>query len=558
MSLDYGIVEVRSYDVSAQGILVGNLDHGSLHVSGHDIDDVLKAETDHGTVHLSGYDAVAVHAELGITLLKSEFCRFENNFKDLRVRIKIVNQFDPQQDNIFTAKIITGINDPADPDSKLEYSLDTWTERISENTTKLIKEYDLNLIEFWLDNCDVPLPLNIGKHTLQVQINDHIATSEFDLVMITVQSIKDQYMLGVPMEAQTELAFQQDLRKITGVEVLEISRETPVGSKELVWDASNKTLQWDEGEPVEISENFIEYHLLNYMGSSPGIVDGDYIRISIEDPDTLPLESQTELVIVDIKQYKNSDYRYWIDNAYRVVAETMIMTDLEPTLYSSDRSLGYKYLQPVLELPKNYSETSNYSFEFAVNKLQCVIELWAQYFGSESKISINNNVLTWSEDSQVVIRGYPYGSIGLGALGGSSSATIGFAGRWDKTIYAKNHDGSRNKVKNFWHGTILSGILEDDLRSLALDVARKVAAVDLYVQSGLGRSAGIASRSFSVGGISSSYNTVESAENNLMSSSILQLQRDLGTGRATKDEQKTGMVNRLRNKITGGSMAFKY
>jgi len=283
--------------------------------------------------------------ELSIKFLKAEFCRFEENFKNLKVRVKIADVWDVGEDNIFTAKIISFLG--------MEYELTDWTETIIETTTKLVKEYDLNLVTFDLgDDCEIDLPLNIGKHTLSVNINDTTTTAEFDVVPITVQSIKNQYMLGVNLESRVELVLQQDLRKITGV----------------------KTLQWDNGEPIEISDDYIEYHLLNYM-STPGVVDGDFIKIEVEDIDSLPATDQTELVIVDVKKYSLSDYQYWINNGYRVVMETIIMSDIEPTLYSSDKTLGYKYLDPVMNKPKGYSETTNVSFEFAVNLLQDIVEL---------------------------------------------------------------------------------------------------------------------------------------------------------------------------------------
>ena len=485
-------------------------------------------------------------AELSIKFLKAEFCRFEENFKNLKVRIKIDDIWGVGEDNIFTAKITTFLG--------MEYELTDWTEMIIETTTKLVKEYDLNLVTFDLgDDCEIDLPLNIGKHTLSVNINGTTATAEFNVVPITVQSIKNQYMLGVNLESRVELVLQQDLRKIPGVNVIQISNETPVGSKELVWNATDKTLQWDNGEPIEISDDYIEYHLLNYM-STPGVVDGDYLKIEVEDIDSLPSTDQTELVIVDVKKYSLSDYQYWINNGYRVVMETIIMSDIEPTLYSSDKTLGYKYLDPVMNKPKGYSETTNVSFEFAVNLLQEIVELWAHHRGSE-KVNIDLGRIEHSTDGRIVVRGFP-GHVGIAG----NTATIGLAGLWDRTIYANNQQGARNKTKNFWQGTVVAGIPDTDkgLRDLALDISAKIGAMDLLIQAGLGKGAGIASRSFSVGGISSSYNSTESAENSLYSGIILDLQKRLGVGRATKDEQKNGLVASLKRKIEGGSMSFKY
>jgi hypothetical protein len=500
-------------------------------------------------------------AELTIKFLKSEFCRFEENFKTLKVRIKVTDIWNVSEDNIFTAKIVTGITDPNNPESKLEYELTDWTETILETTTKLIKEYDLNLVTFDLGSqCEIDLPLNIGKHTLSVNINGTTTTETFDVVPITVQSMKNQYLLGIEFQSATELVFQQDLRLIKGIELLEISNETPVGQKQLVWNFDNKTLQWDDGEPVVISDEHLEYHLLNYMGSGLSIVDGDYIKIKIEDIDALPTENTSELVIVDVKQYTNEDFQYWINVGYQTVSQTIIMTELEPTLYSSSKELGYRYLDPVQDLPKKLSESSNFTFEFAVNKLQCIVDLWVQFFAATNRIGINNRVLEFSEDGQISVRGFPYGSSGFTSSSGGSSVTLGLAGQYDRTIYSNVDARSRNKTKNFFNATVVSGVPDTDkgLRDLIIEVSSSIAAISLLMAAAVSKGAGIASRSFSVGGISSSFQTTESPENHLYSGPVKGLQEKLGVGKATKEERQFGLVNQLKHKIEAGSMVFKY
>ena len=477
-------------------------------------------------------------------ILKSEFCLYEENTKTLKIRLKFPSIVPPDTDDflpsqILSAKIVTYHG--------FEYIL-PWNEVVQIAQTKIIKQIDLTTVTF----LDGDLPLGIGEHILEVTYGIDVQLIRFKVVPITVESIKAQYMLGIELQSKAELVFQQDLRKITGVNVLQISRETPVGSKELIWDAANSTLQWDNGEQVVISDDYTEYHLSNYM-SVPGITDGDYIKVEIEDIDDLPVADQTEEVLVDVKKYEIEEYQYWINNGYRVVTESIIMTDIEPTLYSSDKSLtGYKYLDPVMNMPKNFSETKNISFEFAINQLQEVIELWAHHRGAE-KVNIDLERVEHSTDGQIVVRGFP----NFAGIGGNMS-TIGLAGLWDRTIYSKNHPGARNKTKNFWQGTVIAGIKEKGLRELVLDVAAKIAAIDLLIQAGLGKGAGISSRSFSVGGINSAYTTTESAENSLYSGIILDLQKRLGTGRATKDEQRNGLIASLKRKIEGGSMSFKY
>jgi len=160
----------------------------------------------------------------------------------------------------------------------------------------------------------------------------------------------------------------------------------------------------------------------------------------------------------------------------------------------------------------------------------------AHHRGTE-KVNIDLGRIEHSTDGRIVVRGFP-GHVGIAG----NTATIGLSGLWDRTIYANNQHGARNKTKNFWQGTVVAGIPDTDkgLRDLALDISAKIGAMDLLIQAGLGKGAGIAS------------------ENSLYSGIILDLQKRLGVGRATKDEQKNGLVASLKRKIEGGSMSFKY
>lgn len=500
-------------------------------------------------------------AELTIKFLKSEFCRFESAFKDLKVRIKITDVWDIGEDNIFTAKIINKHG--------MEYPITDWTETIVEATEKLVKEYDLNLVGFTeqdiFDNMDQTvsgaddtlhcIPLNIGINTLSVNINDTTTTAEFNLVPVTVSSMKNQYLLGVDLQSRTQLTIQQELRQILGVEITEISNDTTVGAKDLVWDSTAQTLQWDNGYPVVIDDANIEYILTDYM-TIPGLSDGNYIRISVEDPDELPAVKTTETVLIDVKQFENSDYQYWINNGYQVILQTITMVDIEPTLYTADKNLvqtkNYKYLEPSQLVTKRLTRTQNFSFEVPMNMLQKVIELWGHYSG-EDRVSIDQDRIEIVSDGSVVVHGYP-----LGFSGRNSYSAIGFVGLIDKTLNSENYPGARNPTLNFWNMTATFGIIDPGIRDVFIQVAGKVASIDLLLFAGLAKGQGIASQSFSVDGVSSSYNTTESAENSLYSGVLTDLQRGLGTGKATKDEREAGLLNRLRKKIEGGSLSFKF
>lgn len=498
--------------------------------------------------------------EITIKPLKTEFCRFEEGYQNLRVRIKIDGVYDLGNDNLLTAFITNKHG--------MEFALTEWEETISDTTEKLIKEYDLNDVYFTeqdindnignqgtYDNVSAVLPLNIGKNLLTVNINDTTTSIEFDLVPITTATFRGQYLLGVDMEAANQLAIQQELRKITGVEITEISKDTTVGAKNIVWNHEAQTLQWDNGIPVSISDDYIEYKLYDYT-MIPGTNYGDYISITVEDPEDLPAESVSETVLVDVKRYSAEDYQYWVNQGYQTTAQTIANVPVEPTLYSSDKDLvtgkNYIYLEPSQLTPKRFTRTLNTSFEFPVNKLQRIIEIWGLHGGSH-RVNIDKSHVKSTSDGRVTVEGYP-----IGARGGNAYATIGAAGLYDRTINAENYPGSRNPVAGFWNGTVIAGVIDEGIRDLYLQVSAQISAINALLQAGLGQGEGIASRSFSVDGVSSSYQTTESAENSLFSGVITDLQKGLGVGKASKEEKNTGLVNQLRKKIEGGSLAFKY
>ncbi|MCK5612931.1 hypothetical protein KAR91_64250, partial [Candidatus Pacearchaeota archaeon] len=243
--------------------------------------------------------------------------------------------------------------------------------------------------------------------------------------------------------------------------------------------------------------------------------------------------------------------------AYEILVQTITMCPAEPTLYSSDKDLGYRYLDPVMDIPKSRTESSNYSFDLTVNMLQDILDLWAAYYGSESRINISDKVISFTTDGRIVVRSWPGGFTSGRAASGSVTATIGLSGKWDRTIHAKTGPGDRNKTQNFWNASVISGIKDDELRGVCLTIVGMIASMDLLIQAGLGLGSGIASRSFSVGGISSAWASTESAENSKFSGILLDMQKKLGIGRSTKDEQRVGLVNQVKNKVFGGSLGFK-
>lgn len=467
-----------------------------------------------------------------LKLLKKEYCLEEDGQFTLKVRIT------PEGETGTLTGTVTNKN---------EITTDLpWAFTITDNT-KQKPTTDLSKLTFVVGNSKT-IGLTIGKHTLTVDINGTKQSVDFSIVPITVKRIKDQYLLGIELEAQSKLVFQQKLRSISGVELLEVSSDTTVGEKELVYNFANKTLQWDNGRPLVITDEDDEYRLTDYLIET-GIMDGNYITIRVEDIDDLPQSDQTELVIVDIFRWSQDDFMKCISDAHDYVCNSEIWTQLYPDYYSHDRKDNAIHLEVSDMQPSSLSVSRFERFELAVNLLIELVELKIHPYANFTSI-IDLEWTEWKPDGRVEVRGY---SISAAGQGHSSL----YSGQWDKTFRADFRRGQRNKVRNYWQAKAIAGINDSQLRTTCIDVIAKIALLNMYIWAASGKDQGIASRSFSASGVSSSYTTTSSAEYGVYSANIAEVSKYLGVGNVTADQKKNGLLGKLKTQIEGGAFSFK-
>lgn len=466
-----------------------------------------------------------------VKLLKTEYDLEETNGYTIKTRIT------PEGETGTLTGKITNKNG-------FVFDLD-WSIAISDDTVQK-PTYDLSLVSFTIGTGSIGL--TIGKHTLTVTIDATSVSVEFWVVPITMKRFKKQYLLGVELESQAKLTFQQDLRLITGVDLVEISTDSTVGVKELVYNNTNKSLKWDNGVEIIISEDYDEYILTDYL-CEPGTMDGNYITVLVEDIDNLPSADITESVIVDIFRWGIEDFRRSIMDAHDYVCNSEIWTQLYPDYYSYDRADNAIYLGPADLLPSSLSESRFQRFELSISQLIEIVELKMHPFG-DIFYTLNLDWIEIKEDGRVELRGYSFQS------GGHGTSTY-YAGNWDKTIYADFRVNQKNTVKNYWNAKVIAGITNEQLRRTCLDVIAKVALLNMYIWAASGRDQGIASRSFSASGVSSSYATTSSAEYGVYSANIAEVSKQLGVGNVTADQKRNGLLGKLKTQIEGGSNFFK-
>ncbi len=472
-----------------------------------------------------------------LKILKSEQCLTEDDYINLKLRATFpVDNGNYFQQQSFSARIISK--------NGFIYELSDWDEQIDLSVVKIIKEIDLSTVSF----LDGKIPLTIGEHILEVSYGDETIQNTFKMVPITTKRIRSQYLLGIEPEAQAKLTFQQDLRLITGVELLEISADSTVGVKDLVFNFDNQTLQWDNGIPIAISDDYDEYRLTDYL-CEPGTLDGNYITIRVEDIDDLPSTTLTETVIVDIFRWSTEDYKRCISDAHDYVCNSEIWTQLYPDYYSWDKSENAIYMEAADMLPSSQSVSKFQRFELAVNNLIELTEVSTHPYG-DINIPINMQWVETKSDGRVEVRGFSL------QAGGQGMASY-YAGKMDKTIYADFRKNQQNKVKNYWRCKGIAGIDDNKLRITCIDVIAKLALINIYIWAASGKDQGIASRSFSASGVSSSYATTSSAMYGVYSANINALEKTLGVGDVTADQKKNGLLGKLKTQIEGGSFSFK-
>jgi len=466
-----------------------------------------------------------------LKLLKKEYCLEEDGQHTLKVRVTPEGEVGQ-----LTGKITNknGFEAPL-----------SWNIAITDNTKQKPTE-DLSSINFTIGVGSIGF--TVGKHKLSVTINTTTVEVYFWVVPITVKRIRNQYLLGIELEAQSKLVFQQELRLITGVELLEISSDSTTGLKDLVYNFTNKTLQWDNGLPIVISDDYDEYRLTDYL-CEPGVMDGNYITVRVEDFDDLPQADQTESVIVDIFRWDTDDYMKCISDAHAYVCNSEIWTQLYPDYYSYDRADNAIYMEPADLKPRSLSASKYERVSFAVNQLIQLIDLKVHPY-KDVYFSVNLDWVEIKDDGRIEIRGYS-------SQAGGQGTSAYYAGRWDKTIYADFRHGQKNPVQNYWNAKAIAGITDEQLRITCIDVIAKVALLNMYIWAASGKDQGIASRSFSASGVSSSYATTSSAEYGVYSANIAELAKQLGVGNVTADQKKNGLLGKLKTQIEGGSFSWK-
>lgn len=190
------------------------------------------------------------------------------------------------------------------------------------------------VVEFDLNNCkdaDGITLINRGIYTVTASQDPLLggtatATGDFKVSMITADEMRTTYCQGLHLVAKTKLAAKRQPSVVSGVQITNVSKQHRTGVKALVWDATARTLTWDGGMAIPISNNTRSEILIAQ--------NGNYIEVDL-DPYELPDADAGEGILIDTTAMDDTFLQSEIEKATQEI-EFMMKVFLEPTRIATE------------------------------------------------------------------------------------------------------------------------------------------------------------------------------------------------------------------------------
>lgn len=199
--------------------------------------------------------------------------------------------------------------------------------------------------------------------------NVSAVTKDFRVTIMTVEMIAKKYLFGSTNRANDDRSVRYQPRKITGVQVVEVSKNHPIDMfpLKLSYNAAagtkTATLSWRNGEAIEIDTSIaggVMEGLLDYPLPSDAQEKG-YITVRV-DPRLLPNVDTFEELLVDRLLIEREVLRTWIDKEAEWLEHDYLYSAIEPALVVSDFDLSRLNVgqgagtsqAPAVTLPSNF------------------------------------------------------------------------------------------------------------------------------------------------------------------------------------------------------------
>jgi len=363
---------------------------------------------------------------------------------------------------------------------------------------------DLNLV---VDSDYINL-IRRGRYFIKVTSvsDDSVSaiTSDFYVNPVTALQLRNTYLFGLKMDAFEMRDVRYQPTQITGVEVVTVSGNHPIGFDVLTYRYDSSTgirhISWGNGGPITQISSAGMYLLRSACSSN-------YIEIKVSDLTNLPTSSEAEELYIQKSEITDTKLRRWLNQACDWLENDKIAhVFLEPTrvvtdpLDSTGTEIDWDFIVPRIQFdPCPSGQWINIKFPYA--NLLRIDEL----FGQMANTRILNVDTSWVEitERNGFVRLVPF----------NRQAGFEFIG----LVWVESLRG-RIELPNFWHFNALAGLRQVD--PVLLEMIGKKAAIDALIVAGHALRGGYASQSISRDGVSESVSYTASAIYGIYSATI--------------------------------------
>jgi len=359
-----------------------------------------------------------------------------------------------------------------------------------------------------------------GKYFVKVypsnQPSDNITISQdsddFWINPITVDRMKRDWCFGIDFQASDLRTWKFHPRQITGVSMVEVSRNHKLSFFPLNYHvnaAGNQYLSWDNGELIPILPTYKEYML------PAGGPSAEYITVKV-DHNRLLTESKQEMLFIEEATLTDTTIRRYISDSLDHVENTLLQVYLEPTQLVTDidaSKISYTGNAGAIVINDDYDFIKNpitfyprvpgqwIDIQFPYPSLLKVTQLYGAVANTRV-VSINNEWIEIAEQS-----GYTQ------LVPFNTEVAFDFIGLvWVESLR------SATPIPNFWHYNLTAGLR--DCPGDVLELVGKHAAIPILTAAGAAFRGGYSSQSISRDGISESVSYTSSAIYGIYSASI--------------------------------------
>lgn len=169
------------------------------------------------------------------------------------------------------------------------------------------------------------------------------STEDFRVAIYTVDRFEKEWLQGATRRSNDDRAVRFQPKKLTGVRVIEVSKNHPLDLLPLSLVKGAETpdpnwyLSWNRGEIVPIDTNVPSGIDQQYI--LPDRQRKHYVVVQV-DPLTLLAEEETESLMIDRSLIDRQTLRDFIDQEADWLEQSFLYTPIEPALVVSDRNLS--------------------------------------------------------------------------------------------------------------------------------------------------------------------------------------------------------------------------